>query len=130
MMSVKNVQQNIPLLPATAWGMLYGTLGMLVVILVEGKTFSFAFTPYYIGSLLYLSLFGSVFAFTCYLTLLTRIGLHKASYANIMFPAVAVVISTLVEGFSWNFYVVIGLTLMLIGNVMVLIKPLTKANNS
>jgi drug/metabolite transporter (DMT)-like permease len=129
MMSIKNVQQKIPLLPATAWGMLYGTLGMLVVIIIEGKTFSFVLNPYYIGSLLYLSLFGSVFAFTCYLTLLTRIGAHKASYANIMFPAVAVVISTLVEGFSWNLYVVVGLTLMLIGNVMVLIKPPKKADN-
>jgi hypothetical protein len=47
-----------------------------------------------------------------------------------MFPAVAVVISTLVEGFSWNLYVVIGLILMLVGNIMVLIKPSTKADNS
>ena len=129
MISVNNAQQKIPLLPATAWGMLYGTVGMLVVILIEGITFSFVFTPHYIGSLLYLSLFGSVFAFTCYLTLITRIGAHKASYANIMFPAVAVIISTLVEGFSWNLYVVVGLTLMVIGNVMVLIKPSTKADN-
>lgn len=130
MMSIKNVQQKIPLLPATAWGMLYGTVGMLVVIIIEGKSFTFVFNPYYIGSLLYLSLFGSVLAFACYLTLLTRIGAHKASYANIMFPAVAVVISTLVEGFSWNLYVVIGLILMLVGNIMVLIKPSTKADNS
>ena len=127
------ITTNMPTVPYSiphAWGMLYGTVGMLVVIIIEGKSFTFVFNPYYIGSLLYLSLFGSVVAFACYLTLLTRIGAQKASYANIIFPAVAVVISTLVEGFSWNLCVVIGLILMLVGNIMVLIKPSTKSDNS
>jgi len=40
-----------------------------------------------------------------------------------MFPAVAVVISSFVEGFVWDFYTFIGLTLMLAGNLVVLAKP-------
>jgi len=93
------------------------------VALVQGQTFNFSFTLPYISSLLYLSIFGSVIAFGCYLTLLARIGAHKASYSTIMFPAVAVVISSFVEGFVWDIYTFTGLALMLAGNLVVLAKP-------
>lgn len=123
MISIKNQQKNMAVLPATAWGMLYGSLFMLVIALIQGKDFSFSYTLPYISSLLYLSLFGSVIAFGCYLTLLNNIGAHKASYATIMFPAVAVVISTFFEGFIWDSYTFTGLGLMLLGNLLVLAKP-------
>jgi drug/metabolite transporter (DMT)-like permease len=123
MISIKNQHDNMAVLPATAWGMMYGCIFMLTVALIQGQTFNFAFTFEYISSLLYLSIFGSVVAFGCYLTLLARIGAHKASYATIMFPAVAVVISSFVEGFIWDGYTFIGLSLMLAGNLVVLAKP-------
>ncbi len=40
-----------------------------------------------------------------------------------MFPAVAVVISSFVEGFVWDIYTFSGLALMLAGNLVVLAKP-------
>jgi drug/metabolite transporter (DMT)-like permease len=123
MISIKNQHNNMAVLPATAWGMLYGSSFMFVLALVQGQTFNFSFTVEYISSLLYLSIFGSVIAFGCYLTLLAKIGAHKASYATIMFPAVAVVISSFVEGFTWDSYTFIGLGLMLAGNLVVLAKP-------
>ncbi|KGJ94351.1 DMT family transporter [Colwellia psychrerythraea] len=123
MISIKNQHDKIPVLPATAWGMMYGCIFMLLVALIQGQTFNFSYTFEYISSLLYLSIFGSVIAFGSYLTLLARIGAHKASYATIMFPAVAVVISSFVEGFIWDSYTFIGLSLMLAGNLVVLAKP-------
>ncbi len=123
MLSMKNQQQKLPILQANAWGMAYGALFMTAMVLLQGKSFTFSFTVPYISSLIYLSLFGSVIAFGCYLSLLSRIGAHKASYSSIMFPAVAVVISTFVEGFTWDIYTVIGLSTMLIGNLVVLAKP-------
>ena len=123
MISIKNQKNNIPVLPATAWGMFYGALFMLVLALIQGQEFTFSYTFSYISSLLYLSIFGSVIAFGCYLTLLARIGAHKASYATIMFPAVAVVISSFVEGFIWDIYTFSGLALLLAGNLVVLAKP-------
>jgi drug/metabolite transporter (DMT)-like permease len=126
MVSMKNKKMNMPLLPATAWGMFYGTSFMFVIALVTGKEFNFSYTVEYISSLLYLSLFGSVIAFGCYLTLLDRIGAHKASYSNIMYPAVAVILSTLFEGFVWDSYTIVGLFLMILGNLVVLSKSKTK----
>ena len=129
MLSIKNQHNNMPVLPATAWGMLYGSLFMLALALVQGQTFNFSFTFEYISSLLYLSIFGSVIAFGCYLTLLARIGAHKASYATIMFPAVAVVISSFVEGFTWDGFTYVGLGLMLAGNLVVLAKSPKKKSS-
>ncbi len=71
-------------------------------------------------SLAFLVLFRSIAAFGTYLTLLGRIGAHKAGYALVMFPVVALVISFFAEGLepSWN--ILIGVSLVLLGNVFVL----------
>jgi drug/metabolite transporter (DMT)-like permease len=123
MLSMRNKILNLPMLQANAWGMAYGATFMAIMVLIQGKSFNFEVSMAYISSLLYLSIFGSIVAFGCYLTLLNRIGAHKASYATIMFPAVAVVISTFVEDFQWNSYTIMGLLIILVGNLVVLMKP-------
>lgn len=122
MLSIKNQKNNIPIVAANSWGMLYGAIFTGLAVLVQGKQFGFSFEMSYLSSLVYLSLFGSVIAFGCYLTLMTRIGAHKTSYANILFPAIAVLISTIVEDFHWSEFTVIGLSLILLGNLIVLTK--------
>lgn len=122
MLSIKNQKNHIPIVQANAWGMLYGAIFTALAVIVQGKQFTFTFEPAYLISLVYLSLFGSVIAFGCYLSLMTSIGSHKTSYANIIFPAIAVLISTLFEGFAWSEYTVIGLSLVLLGNIIVLTK--------
>ena len=122
MLSIKNQKNNVPIVSANAWGMLYGAIFTGLAVILQGKQFSFSFEVAYLTSLIYLSLFGSVIAFGCYLTLMTRIGAHKTSYANILFPAIAVLISTVVEGFHWSEYTVIGLSCILLGNLVVLTK--------
>ena len=125
MLSIKNQKNNVPIVQANAWGMLYGAIFTALTVVIQGKQFNFSFEPAYLSSLLYLSLFGSVIAFGCYLSLMTRIGAHKTSYANIIFPAIAVLISTVVEGFVWSEYTVIGLSFVLLGNLVVLAKATT-----
>lgn len=122
MLSIKNQRNHVPIVQANAWGMLYGAIFTGLAVLVQGKQFTFSFEPAYLISLVYLSLFGSVIAFGCYLTLMTRIGSHKTSYANIIFPAIAVLISTFVEGFTWSEYTVVGLVFVFLGNLIVLTK--------
>jgi drug/metabolite transporter (DMT)-like permease len=122
MLSIKNQKNNVPIVAANAWGMMYGAMFTGLAVIIQGKQFGFSFEIAYLSSLLYLSLFGSVIAFGCYLTLMTRIGAHKTSYANILFPAIAVLISTVVEDFHWSEYTVIGLSFILLGNLVVLTK--------
>lgn len=125
MLSIKNQKNNVPIVQANAWGMLYGAIFTGLAVIIQGKQFTFSLDVAYLSSLVYLSLFGSVIAFGSYLTLMTRIGSHKTSYANIIFPAVAVLISTVVEGFQWSEFTVVGLSLVLIGNLIVLTKTTT-----
>jgi drug/metabolite transporter (DMT)-like permease len=77
-------------------------------------------SPAYLLSLGYLSIFGSVVAFWAYLTLIGRMGADRASYINLIIPVVALLISTLVEGYQWSLLAFAGLCLVLLGNWLVM----------
>ena len=120
MVSQKIQKAAIPVVQMNAWGMFYGAVFMGVVALVNGRAFTFEWSAAYIGSLAYLTVFGSIVAFGAYLTLLGRIGANKAGYAMVMFPVVALLLSTLFEGLEITLTTVAGTLLVLAGNVFVL----------
>jgi drug/metabolite transporter (DMT)-like permease len=105
-----------------AWGMFYGAVITAIVAVASGHEFNFDATFTYIASLVYLAIFGSVVAFGAYLTLLGRIGAHKAGYASVMFPVVALVLSIAFEGLQLDVSIVAGTSLVLLGNLLVLKK--------
>jgi drug/metabolite transporter (DMT)-like permease len=113
-------QRKLPVMQANAWGMLYGALITLVIARLQGLEFTFDATFTYITSLVYLAIFGSVVAFGAYLTLLGRIGAHRAGYATVMFPVVALILSLLFEGLALDLSIVLGTALVLLGNLLVL----------
>ena len=79
--------------------------------------------PVYWTALVYLRVVGSVGAFTAYLLLVARIGSARASYATVVFPVVALAISTAVEGYSWTPLAVAGVGLTILGNVIMFWRP-------
>lgn len=115
-----NQRQGLPVVQANAWGMLYGAVAVAVYALSTGRVWTFELTPAYVGSLVYLALFGSVIAFGAYLTLVGRIGADRAGYVGAMVPIVAVVLSTAFEGLRWHPTTFAGVALCLAGNVLVL----------
>lgn len=120
MVSVRNSNSNLNILAANAWGMLYGSGILLIYALINGSSFELSYEPSYILSLLYLALFGSVIAFATYFSLLKNIGPEKASYLIVLFPIVAVILSSLFEGFSFTKNIFMGFILVIIGNAIVL----------
>ena len=66
---------------------------------------------------------GSIIAFYSYLTLIGTIGADKASYAIMIVPVVALVLSSFFEGYAWNVYAIAGLFLVVAGNFLALFKP-------
>lgn len=120
LVSVQTQKYDLPVIQMNTYGMAYGAIFSLLVGLAQGKEITYNLSASYNISLVYLALFGSVFAFGCYLTLLRRIGVHKASYAVVLFPAVALIISTLFEGFQWTWMVASGIALIALGNVFVI----------
>jgi drug/metabolite transporter (DMT)-like permease len=72
-----------------------------------------------------LSLFGSAVAFGCYLALIRRIGAAKTSYSAVVVPVVALGISTLFEGYEWTAAAILGIILTLVGNFLIVYRPVT-----
>ncbi len=118
--SARNTKKNIPVIQANAFGMGYGTILMAGIAICSGKEFSFVVSIPYIGSLFYLSVFGSIIAFGSYLTLIGSIGADKASYAIMVVPVVALILSSFFEGYAWNFSSVLGMLLVVGGNFLAL----------
>jgi len=120
MVSHRAQGRGLPVLQANAWGMFYGTLITAAVAWRKGLPFNFEYTFSYVSSLLYLAIFGSIVAFGCYLKLVGRIGPAKAGYAVVMFPVVAFVLSVLFENLPIEAHIVIGVALVLLGNLVIL----------
>ncbi|MCL2310376.1 MAG: EamA family transporter [Proteobacteria bacterium] len=115
-----NQRAQVPVWSGAAWGMAYGTALSALIGLVMGIEWTFDTRPMYIASLLYLSVFGTIAAFLCYLTLLKREGAGLASYTNVVTPVVALLLSTLFEGYQWTVIAAIGAALALIGNFLMM----------
>lgn len=120
MLAVRNQKAGIPILTSTAWGMAYGAAAAAVAATVRGVPWDFDPRPGYVASLLYLALPGSIVAFGAYLTLVRRIGAGPASYTAVATPVVAMLLSTLFEGYRWSWAAGAGVLLAVAGNLLVL----------
>jgi drug/metabolite transporter (DMT)-like permease len=120
LLSLQTQKSGIPLIPGITIGMGAGGLVMLAVGALNGDSLAVPLTPQFLLPLLYLSLFGSVIAFAAYLGLIRRIGAGQASYANVLIPMVALVLSSLFEGYQWRIASVAGLLVSLLGNLLVM----------
>lgn len=120
--SARNQRDGLPVIQTNAYGMLYGAFFMFLLALFKGAQLEFDSSAGYILSLLYLAIFGSVIAFGSYLTLLGRIGLDRAAYVTVLFPIIALLLSTLFEGLQWGATQLVGIVLVLLGNAVVLSK--------
>lgn len=118
--AARNQRATLPVIQTNAYGMLYGAIATFVIALVRGVPLTFDFSFPYITSLLYLALFGSVIAFGAYLTLLGRIGPDRSGYVAVLFPVVALLLSSLFEGLRLEPLQFAGVALVLLGNGVVL----------
>lgn len=121
MLSSKNQQQHLPVVQTNVFGMAYGAGMMAILALTQGIMPVFSTSVSFSLSLLYLSLFGSVLAFGAYLTLVGRIGPAKAAYTMVLFPIVALGISTLFENYHWSWSALIGVCIVALGNLIILL---------
>jgi len=120
--SARNQHRKLPVVQTNAYGMAYGSLCMVLVVMVSGAPITIDLTAPYLLSLAYLALFGSVIAFGCYLSLVGRIGPGRAAYATLLFPVVALALSTIWEDYHWSLSGVCGILLILCGNYLALAK--------
>ena len=124
-LSKYNQTRKLPVIQTNAFSMTYGSLGMMLMVPLSGRSFSFEATFPYVASLLYLSLFGSIVAFTLYLKLVGDIGPDRAGYTTLVAPVIALIISSFFENYQWGIAAFLGILLLFAGNIMALkIKPI------
>lgn len=119
-LSARNQKHHLPIVQTNSFGMAYGALIMLAMAFFTGKHFQFVQSFEYLGSLVYLSIFGSIIAFGCYLALVGNIGADRAAYATLLFPLVALAISTVWEDYNWTGSALFGVGLILCGNLLMI----------
>ena len=120
MVHQRNLNNNFPPTQTIAYAMLYGSFVTLFVTKICGAELLFENSVSYISSLLYLAIFGSIFAFISYLKLLEKVGPGRAGYVGVVMPVLALIISTIFEKLEWQIDLIIGLPILIIGAVLVI----------
>lgn len=115
-----STSRNLPVVAVNAHGMAWGALTSAVVAFALGKEFTFSSEPGYVLSLIYLAVFGSAVAFGCYLALLRSVGTARAAYTAVLFPPVALALSTFIEDYRWSGLAILGVMLIIAGNWLAL----------
>ncbi|WP_062058184.1 DMT family transporter [Aquimarina longa] len=111
---------KLPVIQTNGFGMVYGAVAMLLIAIISGKDLTIDTSLSYIFSLAYLTIFGSIVAFTAYLILIGRVGASKAAYTIVVIPVIALTISSIFEGYRPDMYAFIGMGFILIGNILAL----------
>ena len=114
-------------IPSTAWAMAYGTGLLALYGLATGVEWSVEPSLTYMGSLLYLSVFGSVIAFVVYFTVARARGYALASNITAQTPPIAMLVSVEIEGARFGWPALAGLGLVLAGQVLLIRAPKVSA---
>lgn len=123
MVSRRNSAAGLSPITANAWGMTYGALILLVLVALTGTPMVAPPDGRYLAALAYLAVIGSVIGFTTYLMLVARVGSARAAYATVLFPIVALTLSSVFENYHWTPASFVGLALTLAGNVVIFSGP-------
>ncbi len=122
--SVSNVLQvtpkiaRYPTITILAWSMFWGSLANAGFAYFMYGPPVIDMRPSYISGVLYLSIIGSVVTFPLYFRMIRDIGPGKAAYTGVVIPVVAMVLSTIFEGYIWSPLALAGGALAMIGLVV------------
>ena len=124
--SVANVMQatrtaaRYPMVPMLATAMLIGAGMDATWAWITTGPPVMDWRPSYIAGVLYLGIAASALAFTLYFRIIRAIGPAKAAYNSVVVPVIAMLLSTLFEGYRWSLLAVAGGVLAGIGLVVAL----------
>ncbi|WP_298636906.1 EamA family transporter [uncultured Umboniibacter sp.] len=119
MVAVKNGNAGHSIITTNVWWMIWCTVFTALAVPLTGNSFSFSWEPSYLASLFYLAIFGSIVAFTSYLSLMKNVGPSKAGYIAVITPVLALLISTVFEDLVWKSTDYLGVLLIIIGQVVI-----------
>jgi drug/metabolite transporter (DMT)-like permease len=114
------IAKRFPMAPTLCIAMLGGAAIDAALAYVMSGPPRFDPRPSYAAGILYLGLFASALAFPLYYRVLRVIGPAKAAYSSVIVPVIAMLLSTLFEGYRWTPLAIGGGVLTGIGLVIAL----------
>lgn len=123
MISTRHQKRGLEVLSSNAYAMSYGTLWMGLFAASQGMQFIPAWNLQFSLAVGYLAIFGSVIGFSAYFMLVGRIGAGQAAYSTLLFPLVALSISTFWENYHWSLTAILGVICILLGNLVFFLAP-------
>lgn len=127
--SIANVMQasergrTLPPFTVLAWSMLLGAIMNALFALIRVGAPTIDLRPAYLAGVVYLGLLGSAVTFPLYYYVIRTIGPARAAYSVILVPVIAMVLSTLFEGYIWSLTAVGGTLLAVAGLIVALRAP-------
>lgn len=124
--SVANVLQATerarrqPMLGVLFWAMVFGTLADAAISWAMSGPPQIEMRWSYLGGIAYLAIVGSVVTFPLYFMLIRELGAGRAAYNGVVVPVIAMLLSTLFEGYRWSLLAAGGGVLVMIGLVVAL----------
>ncbi|MDE1468046.1 DMT family transporter [Aurantiacibacter sp. D1-12] len=110
----------VPMVSLLAWAMVYGTLFDIVFAFVTTGPPPLPSRPEYWMGIVYLALIGTVITFPLHYNLVREIGAGRTAYNSIVTISVAMLLSTLLEGYQWTVTTALGMVLAVVGMVLAL----------
>lgn len=120
MASIGLGRRGIGVVESNTIGMTIGAAGSFVFAVLHGAPLVYDPAPGYTISLLFLAFFATVIGFGAFLTLARRIGAARAAYSSVLFPILALALSAWFENYRPQPEAILGVALILIGNVFAL----------
>jgi drug/metabolite transporter (DMT)-like permease len=119
-MQATKTAARYPMIPTLATAMLIGaTLDAGWAWATTGAPV-FDARPAYVAGVLYLGIVASALAFTLYFRIIRTIGPAKAAYNGVIVPVIAMLLSTVFEGYRWTPLAGAGAALAAVGLVIAL----------
>ena len=110
----------VAVVPLMAWGMFWGTAASAVYAGLSVGLPVLDPRPEYLAGIAYLGLVGTALTFPLYSQLIRDWGPGPASYNGVAVPVVAMVLSTLFEGYRWSVLAAAGAVLAMAGLLIAL----------
>lgn len=102
------------------WSMLLGALFNALLALATSGLPAFDPRPSYWLAALFLGLFGSALTFPTFMFVIRQLGPAKAAYSSVLTPIIAMLLSTILEGYRWTPSAIAGSLLAITGLVVAL----------
>jgi drug/metabolite transporter (DMT)-like permease len=109
-----------PMATMVAWAMAFGALADAIFAYATVGAPVWDARPEYLAGVLYLGIIGSAVTFPLYFGIIRAVGPGPAAWTGVLIPIIAMVISTLAEGYRWAPLSLAGGAIALAGMVIAL----------